>query len=160
MAGTSNYTNILAQIKTYLLTVTGIGNVHDYNRNFKNITDFNSGFKSSTADVICGWWISRERSAETGQEEIGYNQRRHTFVIRGIYSYDDASASEKTFQALVESVCDVFRDVHTMNGTAFDSSPVNVDLVDIRMIGKGDGEVMCHYAELRIDVVEILLNTT
>lgn len=156
MPGTSNYTNILAQIKTYLAAVTSIGNVYDYSRNLKTIETFLSSFKSG--DYIKGWWIGRSKSIEPIIDDIGNNSRTHTFIIRGIMSYDDASASEKTFQSLVESICDAFRGKYNLNSTCFSASPINVDVVEVRMFGMGGGEMLCHFAELRIEAQELLTN--
>jgi len=139
---------ILAQIASVLTGVSGVGtNVHAYERWSKNWKDYLALFK--TGSLIKGWTITRTKTPEESSTPTT-NKRTHTFVIRGYYSLDDSAATETTFQNLIEDIATAFRTKPTLNGTAFDSSPLQVDTVAIVMFG----DVLCHFCQLRLDVEE------
>lgn len=139
---------ISAQIKVILLTVSGVGTlVYEYERWAANWKDYLDLFK--TGSKIKGWTITRTKTPETSKTP-STNTRIHTFIIRGYYSLDDSEATEVTFQDLVESIATAFRTEPTINGTAFDSSPLQVDSVAGIMFG----DVLCHFCQLRLDVEE------
>lgn len=139
---------ISAQIKVILLGVTGVGTkVHEYERWAANWKDYLAFFKEGSK--IKGWTITRTKTPETSKTP-STNTRIHTFIIRGYYSLDDSEATEETFQDLIESIATAFRTEPTINGTAFDSSPLQVDTVAAVMFSN----VLCHFCQLRLDVEE------
>src|SRR3990172_1080001 len=114
--------NIRTQIKTILDGVSGIGIVHDYDRYVNDWNKLLSLFKPTTQAKINGWVITR--TATPAQwSAIARRHRVHSFLIRGFYSHDDASASEITFQALIESIYEAFEDNETLTGTCETTSP-------------------------------------
>ena len=139
---------ISAQIKVILLAVSGVGTkVHEYERWTANWKDYLAMFK--TGSKIKGWTITRTKTPETSKTP-STNTRIHTFIIRGYYSLDDSEATEVTFQDLIESIATAFRTKPTLNETAADSTPLQVDTVGEIMFG----DVLCHFCQLRLDVEE------
>ena len=136
------------QIKAILLATSGVGTkVHDYERWAKTWEDYLAFFKSN--GLIKGWTITRTATSEA-KSTTTTNMRTHTFLIRGYYSLDDSAATEKTFQNVIEAIATAFRADPTLNGTAFDSDPLQVDIVGNVMFGS----VLCHFCELRLLVQE------
>lgn len=139
---------ISAQIKGILLGVTGVGTkVHEYERWAANWKDYLALFKEGSK--IKGWTITRTKTPETSKTPSA-NTRIHTFIIRGYYSLDDSEATEITFQDLVDEIATAFRTKPTLNETAADSSPLQVDTVT----GITFGDVLCHFCQLRLEVEE------
>lgn len=140
----------LAQVKSILEGVTDKGIVHDYSRWARDWGNFLDLFKvSSPTDQIRGWEITRTSTPEV-TETSRTNKQTHSFTIRGYMSLDDSAATEKVFQALVESVADAFRNKPDLNGVALNVSPLQRDVVDFRMFGS----VLCHFAECTLNVEE------
>ncbi len=139
---------ISAQIKVILLTVTGVGTkVYEYERWAANWKDYLALFKEGS--LIKGWTISRVKTPEESVTP-STNRRFHDFIIRGYYSLDDSEATELTFQDLIDDIATAFRTKPFLNGTAFDSSPLQVDTVATIMFGS----VLCHFCQLRLEVEE------
>jgi len=138
-------------LKALLLTVDGIGVVHDYERWSANWSDLLKHYESYGR--LNGWALSRKASPSewTAMPEA---ERRHTIQITGIYSLNDAAASELVFQDLIEAIVDqVNRAVvadPTFGGACLTASPLEVKTVEPRMFG----EVLCHYCELTITVTD------
>ncbi len=153
MSKTSNYTNILAAIKTELESVSNIGKVYDYERWAVNVEDIRTMFKDSTSGALKAWTITRTATPEN-EVSSGGHERIYTFTIRGYMALDDSAATEKTFQGLVESICNSFRLERTLGNVCLFNKPVQVQRVE-GVIFCG---ALCHHAELTINVHEILEN--
>ena len=139
---------IRGQIKTILLGVEGVSTkVHDYERYAKTWEAYLAFFKSN--GLIKGWTITRSSTPEV-ESTTTTNMRTHTFLIRGYYSLDDSAGTEKTFQDIIENIAAAFRGNKTLNGQAFDSGPLQVDMVGNVLFGS----VLCHFCELRLLVQE------
>ena len=136
-------------VANMLAEVDGIGVIHQYQRFAAEAPAFLAFFQPVPDGPINGWVITRVRTV-TETASSTHEVRRHDFAIRGYYGLQDASASELTFQALVESICAKFREDQTLEGTAQFSEPVQVELVDLRMFGG----VLCHVAELKLTAEE------
>src|SRR3990167_6470997 len=135
---------IRAENKTILEGIAGIGKVHDYERWSVEWKKFLDQFKSADGKIK-GWTVTREKSSErfTGGST---SERLHSMTLRGYHGLDDASASEKVFQDLVEEVCNTFRPKTTLNGRVDRAeAPLQVDIIEHRLFGG----VLCHYCELR-----------
>ena len=142
------YATVLGKIKTYMLSVTNIGNVYDYVRWSKDYPAMLTLFKvSSPIAQVRFWDISRVKTPETNKVSKS-NLREYTFRIRGFMSLDDSAESEKTFQSLLEDVCTVFRNKPTLDGFALNASPLQIDVVSHAMVG----DVLCHMTECTITV--------
>ena len=141
---------IRAVIKTDLEAVTGIGKVYPRLRWTTDQLKFKEAFKT-TSDVVNAWMITRFK---TTAEHVNSDQisRRHSFKIVGVYGFNDEDATEDTFQALVEAVVTKFNADRDLGGAAFDSGPMQVETVEFRMFSG----VLCHYAELTLEVEEMV----
>jgi hypothetical protein len=70
----------------------------------------------------------------------------------------DAAATDKTFQVLVDDACEKFRNAAAPAGSCWfyldgdkpDQSPVQVEVIDLRMFGG----VLCHHADIMLAVME------
>lgn len=144
------YNTILAKIKSEIEEITDIGIVHDYRRYSRDWTKFLALFRPEGKEYIRGWDISRVASPEEIENINASNLRTYDFMIRGFAQLDDEDASEKTFQGLIESICDKFRFNVQLDNTVIISTPIQVTTVDIRPFGA----VLCHYAELTYSVRE------
>ena len=142
---------IRTAIYNILSGITDIGKVYDYERWAADWSKFINLFKTtiSGVDQIRGWEIGR-RSAGEKPFTIGLNLRDHGFVIRGYMRVNNASASEKTFNNLIEAVADAFRNNFTLNGAAESHDYIQAVPIDFRVFGN----VLCHYAELSLNVHE------
>lgn len=130
------------EIKSILSGVPEVGIVHDYSRWNEDYPSFLELFKSPAHSQIRGWEISRIKKPEINKS-TRTNIASYLFVIRGYMSHNDLSASEKTFDDLVELVETAFRNKPTLNGKALDVSPLQLEAAEPRMFGG----VLCHYAE-------------
>jgi hypothetical protein len=148
-------TAIRTQIYTILSAVTNVGKVYDYERWAANWNTFIDLFKTtiSGVDQIRGWEISR-RSVGEKQVVITIGSQAHeddhTYIIRGYMGVSDSAATEKAFNALIESVRTAFRTNKNLNGTCERHGRVQVAVIEARTFGS----VLCHYAELSLTVYE------
>lgn len=141
---------IRSKYKTLMSAISGIGVVHDYERWSVDWAKFLEQFKDPTSGKILGWTITREKSSEEFLPGSTY-RRTHDMVIRGYQGLRDEDGSEKTFQDLIETVCNTLRPKTTLeNEVEQVAEPLQVTLVDVKLFGA----VLCHYCELRQSVNE------
>lgn len=55
-----------------------------------------------------------------------------------------------SFQDIIESIATAFRDKPSLQGVSLTTGAIQVDIVENRQFG----EVLCHYAELTLEVEE------
>lgn len=138
-----------AQLKIMLESVPGTGKVHDYERfNAADWNKFIELFQDTTSNKIFGWEITRE-AVRVEKITIGSKKVIHSFVLKGYYGLQDAMATEKTFNAIIDLVLQKFIDTK-IPGTQGQSLP-KVSPIQPRFYGG----VLCHYTEIRMDVAEI-----
>lgn len=153
-----SYATMLALVKAAVEGVTDIGVVHDYRRFWTRDDDFQRLYATTIGGKrqIRGWDITRmavptnERQGAGGLHII-----THQFMIRGYLSVEDASATEKTFQALVDAVVQALDEDVTLSGSARGLNPAVATTIDMGAIGK----VLCHYAEIEFSVAETVART-
>jgi len=148
-----------ATIRTAIYNILGavadIGKVYDYERWAADWTAFINLFKTTigAVDQIRGWEISR-RSVGEKQAVIKIGSQAHEddhlFVIRGYMGVSDANATEKTFNALIESIRTAFRDNRNLNGACERHGRIQAPIIEFRLFGGA----LCHYAELNLTVYE------
>ncbi|WP_298434577.1 hypothetical protein [Geobacter sp.] len=149
----NRYAAILADIKTILAAVPGVGTVHDYERQSADWSNFIGLFKDPGTGKILGWEITRRAAAE---HQAGVYLRHHQFVLKGYMGLQDAAGSSKVFQALCEEVCAMFRNAPAgagweyRNGDEPDRAPAQIEIINDRMFGG----VLCHCAEIALSVTE------
>lgn len=131
--------------------VPNIGKVHDYERWAVDWGKFIELFKDSASSRILGWEICRGGMQSEKLSNIE-EARSHGFTVKGYMAVNDAQATEKIFNGLIEAICNAFKGVHTLDGACLDAGPVTAEVIDCRIFGS----VLCHYAELKIPVNEIV----
>lgn len=100
-------------------------------------------------DKFNGWHITRRATPENWGD-LPTVKRHHSFEIAGIYALNDADASEKTFQNLVEQVMNLFRFDFELGGHCLMAGPLNLETLEARMFGA----VLCHVAVIKLPVQE------
>ena len=150
----------LATVRTKIAdligAVTGIGKVHEYERYTHDWKQYQKLFTKN--DKVNVWQIERPTftryvHATTGPTS-GVERVIHDFIIRGFYGLSDELASEKTFQDLVESVCQKFRGYPDLDSTAemikmSFSNPITGAIRKEYL-----GAVLCHMVEINISIQE------
>ena len=153
----STVAQIRAQIKAKLAAVAGIGKVHDYERYSKLESDFLSLYKTEvSAGVfrILGWNFYRDATSESDLNN-GEVRRLHSWRVTGFMGIEDAEATGKLFDDLVETVATAFRTDRTLGGTVLDikdmdqsfgESGIQIEAIEPVMFAG----VLCHRARLRL----------
>lgn len=148
-----SYTSVLSDIKTILEGVTGTANVYDYPRYAADQSTQLSLFVT-TAGILHTWWI--ERTSAPAEKVLGSQVfRRHNFELRGFYELNDADATEKTFQALVDTIMDAFdikANVNLTSGANLVDAAELVEKLDVTF--NVEGHSLCHMARVKIIVDE------
>lgn len=140
---------IRSQLGVIVTAVSGVANVHDYQRWAAEAENFKSFFEDTPNKTIQAWMITRDRSIED-DHATAQNYRRHQIRIIGVYSLSDADATEKTFSDLLEAICDALRTDNDIGGTAESSGPPRVTRDDHTMFA----DVLCHFGEVSIEIRE------
>lgn len=145
---------IRAAIKAKLAAVTGIGQVHDYERFAKTEREFQDLYKDATSGRVKGWNFYRAATAERDLD-VGEVRRLHEWRITGFMGLDDLDASGKLLDDLVELIATAFRTDRTLGGLTIDikdmdnefgPSGVQVDGIEPVMFAG----VLCHRAQLTL----------
>jgi len=144
-----------ALILAVLDAVDDVGETHDYKRWSVKWSDFLDQFKATvdSVDQIRGWeltWLGYSGATQESmrRDERGI-ERLSNWRIDGYMSVDDADASAKTFDDLVEDVVDALDASTTINARAVClwRTPANA-LVDFRLFGS----VLVHHAEITLSL--------
>jgi len=146
--------DIIAGAVAIVETAAPGARVHGYQRWAPRWDTFLGHFKTSTG-IIHGWMLTRSSTAVRASA-YGYRDRQHVITARGFYGLDDSANTEATFQATVDAIDAAVAADRTLGGTCLDEWPdwgplsgvvgASIDTVDQRVFGN----VLCHYAELRI----------
>jgi len=101
--------NMKSAIKTRLESVTGIGNVHTYNRNTVDWQEFYKLFKDANGRINT-WLILWQGLPVSEIEATGsiFVRREYSFKIVGLYSLKDEDNSSNDFDNLVELIVNEF----------------------------------------------------
>lgn len=139
---------LLAALKARVSAISGIQNVYDYDRNFRDMAAFTALF-ATTDDKIQGWTISRV-AATSEQIARGEARRTHQFRIRGHYGLADASATEKTFQAWIDAIMNDLDSHCSLGGITTGAAPAQLQTQQPMMFFT----ILCHYCEIIVNVPE------
>lgn len=149
--------SISAALAAIINQVAGIGQVYTRDRYSPTWSKFVEDFKKG--DKINGCMITRKTTAKQ-QRTLGEVEKGHVFVLRFVYSLQDASDSEAEFQALIDLVEAAIDADETLNGSCETTHPdwgpmagaigLQIDTIDFRQFGT----VLCHYAECRVCACE------
>ena len=143
---------IRASIKSLMDTVAGIGVVHDYSRWTADEQALRLLFQKDAASPLHGWEITRDGIPALSRIAGDKYEATQGYMIRGHYAIRDSAASEKLFNLVVDAVVQKFIDNRLAN-TEGHSLPV-VSIKEWMF-----GGVLCHRAEIRLGVAEIVTAT-
>jgi len=149
------YFDILADIIAKLGEIAGVGKIHDHQRQIYDQAKYIAAFKDSDGRIR-GWEVTRGPVTEHNR---GPFFRHHRFILRGHLGLEDAAATDKPWQALIDTICAKFRNADPAdltaawgyyNGDSGEEAPCQVPVNDQRVFG----QVLCHYAEIHLSVTE------
>lgn len=141
-------------IRAKLAAVSGIGTVHDYERYAEREADFKTLYRDAGIERINGWNLYRVSTRESDLN-LGQVRRLHTWRLTGYRSLDDADATGKSFDDLVEDIAAAFRTDRTLGGLVEDikdldqeygESGIQVESIE-PVVFAG---VLCHRARLAL----------
>src|SRR4030065_1596984 len=137
---------IRQQIYTILSAVSNIGRVYDYERWTSDWGRYIELFKTTVngAAQVRGWELGRKAPITEDETSV----KKHTYFLRGVMGVQDAGATEKEFNTLIETVSNTFRNNKELNGAALGHDFIQVETLGTRMFGS----VLCHFAELVLTV--------
>jgi len=150
--------DIREQIKTTLAGVSGIGVVHDHERFSKEWNKFLALFQD-VEGKINGVMFHREKWA-TQHRTSTEPETAHVFVIRRFMGFNEEQDTGIIFDDHLEAMQTALLEAETLNDNDMTTSPdwgpmagavgAQLEVSEFRMFGN----VLCHYAELRICVAE------
>lgn len=146
-----SYTTVVNQIDIILKTATGViaSTVYKYERHTKSWAEYISSFKD-TNNVIHGYIITRTDIDEEA-EAPRTNRAISIWLIRCFYALSSNGATENTtFQPLIDKIREKFRENPRLNNTVYTTNAIRVSSITPLMFG----DVLCHYAEIRIETEE------
>ena len=136
--------------------VSDVGLVYDYERHAKDWSAFLDLFKTTIGgtDQLRGWMVGyrgiTEAQGDRFRPAAKRVTRKHRFQVLGVMGIDDPEATEKTFAALAEDVCDALDSDATIHGY-LGSSPAILGFDPRPFAG-----VLVHAAAIVIDVTEAI----
>lgn len=141
--------DVRAALAALLAGVTGIGQVHDY---FRLVTDeVTAKARFVTGGRLHAWMVTLADD-EAYEEALATGARcrriRARFAVHGYYAVDDADASEKAFETVLQAVIDALREDHTLGGVVIVAMPPRVREFTHRTFAT----VLCHYTRIELDV--------
>lgn len=143
---------IRAALAAKVSGIADIGVVHDYERYADTDAKFQELYTSQIGGKkqLRGWYLRRMSTEETSAA-MGDYENAHGWILRGFMAIDDAHASEKVFDGLVESVRDAFRADQTLGGLiASIFSPQGVGPRLDESVPVLFGRVLCHSARIQL----------
>lgn len=145
---------IRAAIKARLETVPDIGVVNDYQRWLEQHSQLRALYIATIAgaEQLRGWFISRvsytEVLVDSDRWSIGT-----TWRIRGFMALNDANASEKAMDDLVEAAADAFRAAPDLGGVVFSTLDPESQQIGLQLVKQEPvlfASVLCHSADCRL----------
>ncbi len=145
--------SLRAQIKTLMEEVPGAGVIHDYERWTADQSAFLTMFRDEATKKIMGWEITRD--AVPRVERLGAKYKiTHSYRIKGYYGLKDADESEKSFGPIIDAI--ILKFITTqIPGSSLHTLP-KVEAIGARQFGN----VLCHHAEISIEVPEMVSPTS
>lgn len=144
---------IRTAIRATMLPVPHVGVVHLYERYAKDLPSLKVLFQPAPNEALCGWFIRRVSTRETGIAIPRYLEVCE-WHVHGFMALDDSNATDLIFDDLLEGLRDAFRANLTLNGTVQKCGLLQANAergVQIDDAGpfKFAG-VLCHGARLRL----------
>lgn len=146
-----------AAIAAKVAGVADVGRVHDYERYAKTEGDFRALYQADigAAKSLRGWFLRRVSTKEISVA-LGVGMQVIAWRLTGYLAIDDAAASEKTFDGLIEALRAAFRSDPTLGGavadlydlTQGDSAPYGLQVEESAPVLFAG--VLCHRAVLAL----------
>lgn len=136
--------------------VSNVGQVYDYERYSNDYTATLSLYKTTLGgtDQIRGWMVGYRGITEAQGGRFtapgGRITRTHRFQVLGVMGLQDSEATEKTFAAVAEDVCDALDSDTTIHGY-LGSSPAVMSYEPASFAG-----ILVYAAAIVIDVTEAI----
>jgi hypothetical protein len=147
-ASSNGASAIKAAIKTLMASVTGLdaATIHTRTRRPHDMTPADLASLYVSGSAINGWEIEEENfGALWGMANNGW-EMRDSFVIRGIYAWDDTANSEATFRTILQGIVEALNADISLVGTCRRHEAVQLREYAHRQI---TNETV-HYAELSL----------
>lgn len=151
---------IRTAIAATLSSVADIGCVHDYERYADREAAFRELYQATLASgdtKLRGWFVRRTATRTVAGAVTGVAMRVDTWQIRGYDALQDAVASEKTFDDLLESIVTAFLANETLGSTVADvcdltagDGPKETGIQIVESLPVLFGGVLCHSARLSL----------
>ena len=151
---------IRAAIAATIVSAVPAAAVHDYERFAADQAKFREFYLSGAApdQRILGYHVRRASTREVA-ESTGRWSIWHRWRIRGAMAVDDADASEKLFDAQIETIRTAFRADESLGGLIFGMVEASTGEVGIQVLDEGPvmfAGVLCHFAEMRLTTQHLL----
>jgi hypothetical protein len=141
---------IIDAIVSIIEGVSGIGTVYGQEKRSRSYAEWLA--LMSKSGIVNGWMVSRDKT-DPFEDNESTLRNVHIYKITGYYQIDDPASSEKTFQGVIDLICQAFYGNETLSGSALNSDPVQIDFVGIRELAP-DTNYFLHHAELTLRVDE------
>lgn len=157
-----SFSTVRSAIKTALEGVAGIaagaGKVQDHEPQVITPESYVTDFANAAGTAINGWTITRTRVVERQQDPGFRFQRVHDFLVRGRFGLQESTATETTFQNLIEAVMVAIRG----SVSIWAEHPEEADQgVQSELVGhEMHGPFLVHLVEMRFSVEEFELITS
>jgi len=150
--------DIRTEIKSVVENIDDIGLCYDYERWVSDWSAFLDVFKTSVSgsDVVRIWTIGVQ-SIVPQHLTFGRQrklQRTYTYKVRGYFGVDDSVESEKTAIAIAEDVMEALEERFHTNEYGEDARPAEITVFEPVQFG----DVLCHYAEITLEILEKIDN--
>lgn len=148
------YSNIRSALKTRLQSITGVQNVHEYHRLISTGVEdptFRALFVNGTNELHA-WRFTRTSCALSQCDDLStVTKRTHTIEIECYRGIVDDSATENTFQDLLDTVLSNFvNGDRTLGGVAITHGLPQLT----RVFAASFYGVLCHVATIALQIEE------
>jgi hypothetical protein len=143
-----SYLNIITRIKTDLDSVSGIGKTYELKKNVHDEHTKHELFKSS--GILHAWFIYRD----VVDPSLDYHTlvtRRNHFYIDGYYAHKKRTETQKTFQALVDDVCNMIVNDRLLGGYGYIITPPVGSNIDEVMFC----DMLCDHCQISFEVLTV-----
>lgn len=147
-----SFAAVAAVVKTSMEAETTLINVYDYDPFTVDWTTFLAHFAAPTGQPPQGWAITRE-ACRISWEDSGHSMWLHQVIVRGWMGVNVALATPKSFQALVDTVANVFCQDVDLGGLIEIHDPASIRVIQPRIYGG----VLMHYGELAMECHELVI---
>jgi hypothetical protein len=135
-----------AQVKTVVEAVSGVGVVHDYQRNDNDPTVADDWYVRE--GKVNGWFI-QTNPLDPDVFTTSEIQHNTEFILTGYLEVNDELKSRKTAEDLTQTLVTAIISARTLSGTATHTHTVKPMPLEHIQIAVGQGSVLCHRVVIR-----------